>query len=377
MISWLRSRKVRSGALQASYILIILALLITVYVVTRRNLDRQGIAVGWDFLNYSTGWDIPFSVIRVTSSDTYGRMLAAGFLNTIVLGLISIVLSMVLGTIIGAARLSSNKLLSALALCYVQLIRNVPLILQTFFWYAVVTNLPSPRSAPQFAGAIFLSNRGFYLPALNVSAIPLAIAGLLAAVGICMLVRSARLTGHINYLILLITLVCVAAAVLFGKPADMPWINLPLLQGLRITGGIAVQPEFGAAILAISLFGAAYVAEIVRGGFLSVPNGLIEAGSVLGLKVSHIFFLIRLPLAIRIILPIISNQSVAIMKATTIAVVIGFSEFFGVVLSSITKSGQTISLMMILVIGFGILNSTISFGLNLVNRSLALPGVKK
>jgi ABC-type amino acid transport system permease subunit len=164
---------------------------------------------------------------------------------------------------------------------------------------------------------------------------------------------------------------------LAGKAPDLPLLNIPARQGLRFNGGVAVAPELSAAIVAISLFGAAYVAEIVRSGFQAVPHGLTEAGLALGLRKSQVFWRVRLPMMIRIILPTMTNQIIWLMKATTIGIAIGFTDFFAVISVSINQSGQTVTLIFILILGFWAINMTIASVMNSINRAIALPGFKK
>ncbi|WFU11778.1 ABC transporter permease subunit (plasmid) [Rhizobium sp. CB3090] len=345
---------------------------------THRNLEIQGVSMGWSFLDYSTGSSIAFSLIDYDINSSFARALLVGFINTLFLGVISVSLAVLLGTVIGTARLSGHRLLNFIAALYVQIFRNIPLILQAFFWYAIFANFPSPRAAIALPGSVFVSNRGIFFPRLNVEPWHFAIALIVFVLGSVIAIGWARRKGQgsslIGVVVALAVAVLIAAA---GRIAGTPLFDLPQPSGLRFMGGMTLIPELGAAIVAISLFGASYVAEIVRAGFLAIPVGVIEAACALGLNGWHVFWRIRLPLMIRKILPTMTNQIIWLMKATTIGIAIGFPDYFGVVANSINHSGQTITLIFLLIIGFWAINMSISFAMNAINRALALPGHKK
>lgn len=374
----LGNRKYRNAFLQAAFVACIGSVIASAVLIVRRNLAVQGVTVGWDFLNYSTGWTISFSVIPYTISDTYTRALLVGFLNTLLLGVISIALSIALGTVIGAARLSQHKLVNLIASTYVQIFRNLPLILQAFFWYTLITHLPPPRTAIALPGDIYISNRGVFFPDLNVTWPFICLAGVVTLAGLSAGILCAkRRRRALGIMIFLASLAVSVGVLATGRIPDLPMLNAPAVQGLRFVGGAMIVPELTAAIVAISLFGAAYIAEIVRAGFKAIPNGMIEAGSALGLRKSQVFWRIRMPLMIRIVLPIMTNQTIWLMKATTVGIAIGFTDFFAAVATSINNAGQTLSLIFILVLGFWAINMTIAFVMNAINRAVALPGYKQ
>ena len=262
--------------------------------------------------------------------------------------------------------------------------RNIPLILQAFFWYAVYTHLPPPRKAVAFGDMVFLSARGIYVPGFNISNGAIAICALLLAVGIVAalwLISSRRLSGFAEARRLPLAglaLVVAAIAIFFvgeaGRIAGQPAISIPELRGLNIRGGLRMTSEFAALLTAMSLYGGAYLGEIIRAGFLSIPKGQVEAAKALGFRPWHIFTLVRLPLAIRAILPTLTNQYVWLIKATTLGIAVGFSDFFLVVSTSINQSGQTVELLLILMGGFLLINYTISTVMNAINRSIAIKG---
>lgn len=371
------NRKQRNILFQALFLAVIFAVLIIAVVTTRHNLDVQGLSVGWAFLRYATGSSIVFTLIDYDLDSSFARALLVGFINTLFLGTISVSLAVILGTVIGTARLSGHKLLTFIATLYVQLFRNIPLIIQAYFWYAIFVNLPSPRQAIAVPGSIYVSNRGIFFPMLNVEHWHLLAALVVLIVGTVVSVGRARKSGNASMLAgILVSLAAACAIAYVGRLADTPLFNAPQPKGLRFEGGGTMSPELATAIVAIALFGAAYVAEIVRAGFLAIPKGLVEASHALGLSGWHIFWRIRLPLMIRRILPTMTNQIIWLMKATTIGLAIGFPDYFFVVANSINHSGQSITLIFLLIIGFWVINMSIAFVMNAINRALALPGYK-
>ena len=338
------------------------------------NLSALGITSGFGFLERSTGWSYSFSLIDRDINDTYLRTLWIGFLNTVFVGFISIVLSTVIGFAVGTARDAHNLSVKAAATVYVQIFRNIPLILQVVFWYAMLIHMPGPRQALSFGDAIFVSNRGVMLPGLNVSSsVAVGIVGL-SIVLFVLLVRSKMPPLKKALVWIAGTLVALVLAGAFFSPAGEAMVSIPALKGLRFVGGISVSIEFVAMILAIVLYGSAYIAEVVRGGLQEVPKGLIEAGQAIGLSRSAIWSRIKMPMALRTIIPPLGNQWIFIMKATTIGVAIGFSDLFYIVSTSITQSGQTLELIALLMGAFLLVNYLIAQLTNLLNASLKLKG---
>lgn len=371
----LRNRRVRGHLVQAVTLAAVAALVVSFVVTARQNLVDQGIATGFGFLERSTGWPINVSLIEVSDRSPYWRMLLAGFLNTIYVGLLGLAGATVVGLMVGLARISSNLILNVIGTVFVETFRNVPLILQIIFWYAILTHLPPPRTAIELAGLGFLTNRGLMLPALALSATDLL---LLAAGAVAAVLAARRFAGRAPLLawggagagIAALLL----ALLLTGREPGAPLVSIPALQGLRFVGGATVKPEFAALLIGIMGFGGAYIGEIVRGGFLSVDRGRLEAGRALGLTGFQINRFIRVPLAVRAMLPALTNQYVWLMKATTLGIAIGYPDYFMVVSTSINQSGQTIELLALLMGGFLLINYTIGSGMNWINARLAIKG---
>ncbi len=337
------------------------------------NLTALGITSGFSFLERSTGWDYSFSLVERSINDPYSRTLMIGLMNTMFVGFICIFLSTFFGFIIGTARDASNLAVKTAATVYVQIFRNIPLILQAIFLYAILIHFPGPRQAYTIGDAIFLSNRGMKLPGLNVSpsvAIGILLVSVALAVALVMWRRTSLIKGALAWLGGTIA-VAVLAAVIF-RPEGEGLFSIPELQGLRFRGGITVSVELWAMIVAITMYGSAYIAEVVRGGLNEVPRGLVEAGHALGLSNGAIWSRIKVPMALRSIVPPLGNQWIFIMKATTIGIAIGFADLFYIVSNSITQSGQTLELIAILMGAFLAVNFSIALFTNWLNERLKL-----
>jgi general L-amino acid transport system permease protein len=384
MLSAWNNIKLRNAILQILFVGGFAALILTLVVTGRANLEAQGIISGFDFLWKSTGWEVSFSLIEFSSRDPYWLVLVVGILNTLFLGIIGLTLATVIGVIIGMARTSDNDLARLLGTIYVEIFRNIPLIVQVFFWYAIVTRFPGPRQAVNIADSVFFSSRGLYGPGLNISGLSafLGIVVFLTGLGVIIWISAAQQfrrmeparKSRLRWLILLGAVIAAAVIFWIGRLPDTPLVSMPALKGLNFRGGIRISTELSAMAISIGIYGGAYIAEIVRGGFKSVGRGQIEAAQSVGLKGWQVFTRVRFPLALRAMLPILTNQYVWLIKATTMGIAIGFTDFFMVVSTSINQSGQTLELLGILMAGFLIINFTLAAVLNKVNRAIALKG---
>ena len=371
----LRRPKPREVAIQAVVLAVVVATLWGAIRNAQINLEILGLTNGFGFLQNSTGWSYSFSLIERSINDSYARTLSIGLLNTLVLGTLAIITTTFFGFIIGVLRSSNNIAVATFAGIYVGIFRNLPLILQLVFGYAVLVRLPPPRQAEPVLGSVFISNRGVQVPTLNVDAGVALIAGLLALGAALLILRFLRAALGLRLTAALAAVVAIfAATALIFAPAGGPYLSTPELQGLRFVGGVLVSIEFVAMTIAITLYGSAYIAEVVRGGLKKVPRGLTEAGDSLGLHRYAILTRIQIPVALRSIIPPLGNQWIFMMKATTIGVAIGFSDLFMIVSTSITQSGQTLELIGILMAAFILINFTLAQLVNLLNARLRLKG---
>ena len=385
MFSLLKNKTFRETALQAGFVGGLLVMVVAMVVVGRANLEAQGMTTGFGFLERTTGWRISFSLIDYSTNSTYARAILVGILNSIFLGVISLPIATVVGVTVGVMRTSGNGMAELLGATFVELFRNVPLILQLMFWYTLLLALPSPRLAEPILGSVALTGRGIYIPGLNVTALSAFIVSIVVVAFLSvnlwlgakrwpdLHLDAARRERRLLWLALLVVVVVVFWV---GRLPDTTLVDIPRAAGLNYKGGIRISPELMACIIAISIYGSAYIAEIVRAGFNAIPRGQNEAGHALGLSSWHIFSRIRLPLAIRIVMPTMINQYVWLFKATTIGIAISFTDFFMVISTAINQSGQTLELIAILMGGFLIINYSMAWVLNRVNDAIKLKGTQ-
>lgn len=374
--------RARSVLIQGLLALALLAFAFWVVSNTVTNLSRLNVNSGFRFLWQPAGFAINQTLIPYSESSSYAAAFVVSLLNTLVLSAAGIVLATVLGFVIGLGRLSGNWLIARLATVYVETLRNIPLLLQIFFWYfAILRPLPGPRqSIPFLGGTVLLNNRGLYVPApiFEPGFAFVAIAALVGLVAAFVLNRRAarlqRQTGRRpNVLWPALGLVIglpLAVAVATGFP--LRW-DLPRLAGFNLRGGIAVIPEFVAMLLALSLYVAAFIAEIVRAGILSVPRGQIEAARSLGLPRGRIYRLVVIPQALRVIVPPLTNQYVNLVKASSLAAAIAYPDimlvFAGTVLN---QTGQALEVMTITMAVYLFISLAVSLLMNWYNRATAV-----
>jgi len=343
-------------AFQILFVAVLIWIGYEIVVNARANLQAQRITSGFGFLGNTAGFDVSQNLIPYSGSDTYTRVFFVGLLNTLLVALIGIFFATLIGFIVALGRLSPNWLLSRISGGYVELIRNLPLLFQILFWYlAVLAALPNPRQSIALFGSFFLSNRGLVIPRpiAEPGLEPFAIALLVAVVAALLLRSYARRQlferGRLiriwpSVLGLLIGLPLVTSLV-FGAPV---MFEIPQLKGFNFAGGSRVIPEFVALLLALSLYTAAFIAEIVRAGIQSVHKGQMEAGASLGLSRGSTLRLIVVPQALRVILPPLTNQYLNLTKNSSLAVAIGYPDLVSVFAgTTLSQTGQAIEIIAI------------------------------
>jgi general L-amino acid transport system permease protein len=320
----------------------------------RANLEAQRITSGFGFLQNTAGFDVSQNLIPYSGSDTYTRVFFVGLLNTLLVSVIGIFFATVIGFLVALGRLSPNWLLSRIAGGYVELIRNLPLLFQILFWYlAVLAALPNPRQSVSVFGSFFLSNRGLVIPKPvgDPGFEPFMLAVLIAIVAGVLLWRYARRQLFQKgrairiwpYQLGLLIGLPLLSVFLFGKPMSF---EVPELKGFNFSGGSRVIPEFVALTLALSTYTAAFIAEVVRAGILSVHKGQMEAGSSLGLQRGQVLRLIVIPQALRVILPPLTNQYLNLTKNSSLAVAIGYPDLVSVFAgTTLSQTGQAIEII--------------------------------
>jgi len=318
------------------------------------NLKAQRITAGFGFLANTAGFDVNQNLIPYAGSDTYTRVFFVGLLNTLLVSLIGIFFATLIGFLVALGRLSPNWLLARISGGYVELVRNLPLLFQILFWYlAVLAALPNPRQSIALFGSFFLSNRGLVIPKPigDPGFEPFVLAVLIAVVASVGLWRYSRWQLFQNgkmikvwpYALGSLIGLPVASALIFGAPVSF---EIPVLRGFNFSGGSRVIPEFVALTLALSTYTAAFIAEIVRAGILSVHRGQMEAGASLGLQRGPVLRLIVIPQALRVILPPLTNQYLNLTKNSSLAVAIGYPDLVSVFAgTTLSQTGQAIEII--------------------------------
>jgi len=284
---------------------------------TAANLEARRIASGYGFLSREAGFEIGESFfLRYSAADSYARALVVGIVNTLVVAAIGIGLATVLGGAIGLARLARNALLRTLAAAYVEFVRNVPLLVQLFFWYAVITEaLPGPREALSPLPGVFLTNRGLFFPVPG---------------------------------------------------------SVPELSGFNFVGGTALSPEFAALLMGLTTYTAAFIAEIVRAGILAIERGQLDAAYALGLSRWQVTRLVVLPQALRVIVPPLTSQYLNLTKNSSLAVAIGYPDLVSIANTTINQTGQAIEGVVIIMAVYLTVSLSISAFMNSYNARVAL-----
>ncbi len=339
---------------------------------TLHNLSTRQIQVGFGFLSREAGFEIAESTIAFDPSNTYGRAFLVGLLNTLWVSALGIVAATVLGTLIGIARLSGNWLVARLASGYVEFMRNIPLLLQLFVWYGLITELlPPVREAIAFGDLAFLSQRGLRYawplaaPGWSAAGWAVVAAVALALAWRALAARHQRATGAqwpVLWPSVALLLVLPAAAWLAGGAPTA--LDLPLLGGFDFQGGRSLSPEFIALVVGLSTYTAAFVAEVVRGGILSVPHGQTEAAMALGLQPGQRLRMVTMPQALRVIIPPLTNQYLNLTKNSSLAVAIGYPDLVAVANTTMNQTGQAIEAIAILMAVYLAISLAISLLMN-------------
>ncbi|BBO72108.1 ABC transporter permease [Desulfosarcina alkanivorans] len=347
---------------------------------TLTNLERQAIATGFGFLEKESSFEIGESIISYSAADNYARALFVGVLNTLKVSFIGIILTVLLGTLVGIARLSSNWLVSRLAAIYIEVLQDIPVLLQLFFWYAFFYEmLPSPRQALNPLSGLFLCNRGmiFAVPADH------PVWGWMgwAFLGACIVayfLRRWAIQRLFNTGKTFPVFWC-ALGLLLGLPF-LVWtlggapvaMDVPQLRGFNFQGGMSVSPEFAALLLGLVLYTSAFVAEIVRAGIQSVNKGQTEAARALGLRQGQVLSLVILPQALRVIIPPLTSQMLNLTKNSSLAVAIGYPDFVSVANTTINQTGQAIEGVAMIMTVYLCLSLVTSAFMNWYNKKMAL-----
>ncbi len=375
----LTDERARGLLFQLAVVLVLAGLVAVIVANTIANLQRAGLASGFGFLTDPAFFDINQRLISYSSTSTFGRALAVGLLNTVLVSAMGIAAATVVGFLAGILRLSPNWLVSRLVGVYVEVTRNVPLLLQIIFWWTVLTALPKVRESLSIGGSVFLNNRGVRLPAPLLEAgfawvAAALLVGIAAAVAVSIWARRRRDRSGRTFPVGWAGLALVA-----GLPLLVYWIagapvgwDMPERTRFNFRGGLNVTPELVALWFALSLYTGAFIAEIVRAGILSVGKGQIEAALALGLRPGQTMRLIVIPQALRVVIPPLTSQYLNLTKNSSLAIAIGYQDLVSIGGTILNQSGQALEVVGIWMAVYLSLSLLTSLFMNWYNRHIAL-----
>jgi general L-amino acid transport system permease protein len=343
------------------------------------NLSVRRISTGFAFLGREAGMPIADSWLAYSPKDPYVRAFLVGIVNTLRVAVIGIVLATVLGTLIGIARLSSNWLLSRLSAVYVEILRDIPLLLQLLFWYVLMQGLPAARSAWKPIDGVFLSNRGLILPSVPIEDANLWVLGAAALGLIALYFIRRRLVAQQMADGRMRPVWPYALGLVVGLPALLSWaigaswtITIPELRGFNFVGGLTLAPEYFALLIALVTYTSAFIAEIVRSGIQAVHAGQWDAAKALGLRRSFMLRHIVLPQALRVIIPPMTSQYLNLTKNSSLAVAVGYQDIVSIANTTLNQTGQAIEAIALIMLVFLTISLGISLFMNWYNARIAL-----
>jgi len=383
--SLLYDPKVRGLVWQVVLVVLIGLLLYSAATNAVANLRAARIASGFGFLSNTSGFDVNQTLVPYSATSTYGRAFVVGLLNTLLVASIGIVLATILGFVVGVARLSKNWIIAKVAMIYVEVIRNLPLLLQLLFWYnAVLTPLPAPRQSVELGAGFFLNNRGLFMPRPlpddRAWLIPVALLIGIVATIVFRIWASRRqaatgqqapvLTVTLGFILGLPALAWLLLAATGGNPIAF---EVPQQQRFNLVGGLQVFPEFVALLVGLVTYTAGFIAEVVRAGILAVSKGQTEASYSLGLRPNLTLRLVVIPQAMRVIIPPLTSQFLNLTKNSSLAVVIGYPDLVQVFMGTVlNQTGQALEVVAITMAVYLTISLVTSFFMNVYNRRVAI-----
>jgi general L-amino acid transport system permease protein len=319
--------------------------------------QQRGMPLTFRFLNEAAGFPIAESFIPYEPSMSFGRAVLVGLINTLMVSVWGILIATLLGFIVALMRISTNWLISRIALAFIEFHRNIPLLVLLFLWYfGVFTRLPQVKSSITLPGPIYLNQRGLYLPSPKVAEggwlflASIALGILLAVIAWVVLRRIRETTGKETYfgwvsLGILVLLPLIGWFIAGGQPL---LVDIPVLKGFNFRGGLRLTPEFAALLVGLATYTAAFIAEVIRAGILAVQKGQIEAARALGLHYSQVLMLIIVPQALRVIIPPLISQYLNLIKNSSLALAIGFQELFAIGKVTINQAGRAVPVFLLI-----------------------------
>ena len=354
--SW-RSQAFRGLVYQVVTVIVIVAAVLYLANNTTTNMKERGIQSGFDFMLGGAGFDIGESLFPFDSAEPYWKAYLVGFVNTLRVAIFGIILTTILGTLIGVGRFSRNALVRGLCSVYVEFFRNIPVLLQLLMWYLMFTEVLPDSSAPLVLGPLFLSKGGLNFPIpVWASGHAWAACGLLAGIGAAYVYRrfaqkSFENTGVLQRMFWTPMAIVIAFGVLGWLVGGAPTqLNMPIQGEFAIENGGALTPEYMSVLLGLTIYTAAFVAEVVRGGIQSVALGQSEASSALGLSRGQTMRLVMLPQALRVIIPPVTNQYLNLTKNSSLAVAIGYPDVVSIANTAINQTGRAVECIAVIML---------------------------
>jgi general L-amino acid transport system permease protein len=375
---WRDERNLRAVAQIVSAVLIV-GFVVLIVLNFFDAADKRGLSLGYDFLSEAAGFPITESTIEYDPSRSFGYAFMAGVVNTLRVAIIGIVLATILGTIVGIARLSTNWLVSKLALVYIEFHRNIPLIVLLFMWFfAAFQQFPSVGESITISNFLYLNQRGVYMTWFNLSPtggnwlIFLAVGITLAIVAWVVLRRIRERTGQPTYfagvsLGILVLLPLIGWFVVGERPLIL---NIPVLETYNFTGGLRLTPEFTSLLIGLVMYTAAFIAEVVRAGIQAVSRGQLEAAQAVGLGPFQVLGLVIIPQALRVIIPPLISQYLNLTKNSSLALAIGYADLFNVGRIMINQAGRAVPVFSMIMVSYLAMSLFTSAVLNIYNRRI-------
>jgi len=378
-IPFYRDERILKIIAQIVSTVVIFGFLIWAVINFLKAADARNMELSFGFLKEAAGFPISNPPIDYEPSMTYGRAFIVGLVNTLLISGVGIVTATIVGTLVALARLSSNWLLSRIALVFIEFHRNIPLLVLLFIWYFVVFSfIPPVKESLVWPGPIFINKRGVYIswPRLTDSGstfLILSIIGIIAAIILYVILRKRRKNTGKNtyYMPISIGLILIFSVTGWFLSGGSPFqMDIPYLKGFNYQGGLRLTPEFAGMYLSLSLYTAAFIAEVVRGGIQAVNKGQIEAARAVGLSQMQVLSLVVMPQALRIIIPPMISQYLNLTKNSSLALAIGFQEVFAVGKTTINQAGRAVPVFALIMITYLGLSLLTSFILNIYNRRI-------
>lgn len=341
----------------------------------------RGLNLGYQFLKLPAGFPISDPGIEYDPQMSFGRAFLVGLVNTLRVSVVGVLIATVLGTLIALARISNNWLLSKLALAYIEFHRNIPLLVLLFLWYfTVFQQFPNVDNAIKLPGPIYLTQRGVYLtwPRLSDSGFIFSVfvvLGIIVSLVVFILLRRRRaITGQKTYHVQISLAVLVILPLIgwFASGGDPLYLDVPSFVQKNYQGGLRIRPEFGALLVGLTMYTAAFIAEVVRAGIQAVSKGQIEAARAVGLNNVQVLSLVVLPQALRVMIPPMISQYLNLTKNSSLALAIGYQDLFSVGKIAINQAGRAVPVFILIMVSYLTLSLLTSFVLNLYNKRIQL-----